>query len=61
MKVAAERGADYRLFCHKHIVEKLNAAVYWLTYSPFLEPYTVKPKTAEDLKPEAERIKATQE
>lgn len=38
-------------------VERLNAAVYWLTYSPFLEPFTVKPKSAEDLKPEAERIK----
>jgi VWFA-related protein len=38
-------------------VQRLNAAVYWLTYSPFLEPFTVKPKTAEDLKPEAERIK----
>jgi hypothetical protein len=41
-------------------VERLNAAVYWLTYSPFLEPFTVKPKTAEDLKPEAERIKMKQ-
>ena len=39
-------------------MQRLNAAVYWLTYSPFLEPFTVKPKTAEDLKPEAERIKA---
>ncbi len=38
-------------------VQRLNAAVYWLTYSPFLEPFTVKPKTAEDLKPEDERIK----
>jgi VWFA-related protein len=38
-------------------VERLNATVYWLTYSPFLEPFTVKPKTAEDLKPEDERIK----
>jgi VWFA-related protein len=38
-------------------VERLNAAVYWLTYSPFLEPFTVKPKTVEDLKPEDERIK----
>jgi VWFA-related protein len=37
--------------------QRLNAAVYWLTYSPFLEPFTVKPKTVEDLKPEAERIK----
>ena len=41
-------------------VERLNAAVYWLTFSPFLEPFTVKPKTAEDLKPEAERIKVQQ-
>ena len=41
-------------------VQRLNAAVYWLTYSPFLEPYTVRPKTAEDLKPEAERIKLKQ-
>jgi VWFA-related protein len=38
-------------------VQRLNVAVYWLTFSPFLEPFTVKPKTAEDLKPEAERIK----
>ena len=38
-------------------VESLNAAVYWLTYSPFLEPFTAKPKTVEDLKPEGERIK----
>ena len=38
-------------------VERLNAAVYWLTYSPFLVPFTDKPKTVEDLKPEDERIK----
>ena len=38
-------------------VQRLNVAVYWLTYSPFLEPFTVRPKTAEDVKPEAERIK----
>lgn len=41
-------------------VQRLNAEVYWLTYSPFLEPFTVKPKTAEDLKPEAERVKVQQ-
>jgi|WetSurMetagenome_2_1015567.scaffolds.fasta_scaffold40529_2 VWFA-related protein len=41
-------------------VQRLNATVYWLTYSPFLEPFTVRPKTAEDLKPEAERIKIQQ-
>ncbi len=38
-------------------VERMNAAVYWLTYSPLLQPFTVRPKTAEDLKPEDERIK----
>jgi VWFA-related protein len=42
------------------LVQRLNATVYWLTYSPFLQPFTVKPKTAEDLKPEAERIKVKQ-
>lgn len=42
------------------LVQRLNATVYWLTWSPFLQPYTVKPKTAEDLKPEAERIKVRQ-
>ena len=38
-------------------VQRLNVAVYWLNYSPFLQPFTVKPKTAEDLKPEEQRIK----
>lgn len=45
---------------HAQVMElahRLNAAVYWLSYSPFLQPFTAKPKTAEDLKPEAERIK----
>jgi hypothetical protein len=41
-------------------VQRLNAAVYWLTYSPLMQPFTAKPKTAEDLKPEAERIKTCQ-
>ena len=40
--------------------ERLNAAIYWLTYSPMLQPFSVRPKTAEDLKPEAERIKRPQ-
>ena len=37
--------------------QRANATVYWLTYSPFLQPFTVKARTKEDLKPEAERIK----
>ena len=38
-------------------LQRLNATIYWLTYSPFLEPFTAKAKTMEDLKPEDERIK----
>jgi VWFA-related protein len=37
--------------------QRLNAAVYWLTYSAMLEPFTVRRKTKEDLKPIDERIK----
>ena len=40
--------------------QRANVAIYWLTYSPFMQPFTVKSKTAEDLKPEAERIKVQQ-
>ncbi len=52
-----QRSSQAKLLDVIERVERLNAAVYWLTYSPLLEPFTVKPKTAEDLKPEAERIK----
>jgi VWFA-related protein len=52
-----DRSSETKLPEVMEQVERLNAAVYWLSYSPFLEPFTVKPKTAEDLKPEAERIK----
>jgi hypothetical protein len=52
-----DRSSDAKLAEVMERVERLNAAVYWLTYSPMLEPFTVKAKTAEDLKPEAERIK----
>lgn len=52
-----DRGSEAKLPEVMERVERLNAAVYWLTYSPFLQPFTVKPRTAEDLKPEAERIK----
>ena len=52
-----DRSSQAKLAEVMERVQRLNAAVYWLTYSPLLEPFTVKPKTAEDLKPEAERIK----
>ena len=53
-----DRASQAKLTEVMEQVQRLNAAVYWLTYSPFLQPFTVKPKTAEDLKPEAERIKS---
>jgi VWFA-related protein len=52
-----DRSSQAKLAQVMEQVERLNAVVYWLTYSPFLQPFTVKSKTAEDLKPEAERIK----
>jgi VWFA-related protein len=52
-----DRGSTAKLADVAAMAEKINATVYWLTFSPFLEPFTVKPKTKEDLKPEAERIK----
>jgi VWFA-related protein len=55
-----DRASEAKLPDVMERVERLNATVYWLTYSPFLQPFTVKPKTAEDLKPEAERIKMRQ-
>ncbi len=55
-----DRSSSAKLSEVMEQIERLNAVVYWLTYSPFLEPFTVKPKTAEDLKPEAERIKVQQ-
>ena len=55
-----DRSSKAKLVDVMQKVERLNVSVYWLTYSPFLEPFTVKPKTAEDLKPEDERIKRRQ-
>jgi VWFA-related protein len=55
-----DRGSQAKLEEVMARAQKVNAAIYWLTYSPFLQPFTVKPKTAEDLKPEAERIKIKQ-
>lgn len=52
-----DRGSQAKLNEVMEGVERQNATVYWLTYSPMLQPFTVRPKTAEDEKPEAERIK----
>jgi len=55
-----DRSSESRLDIVMEQIQRLNVAVYWLTYSPLLEPFTVKAKKAEDLKPEAERIKQRQ-
>jgi VWFA-related protein len=52
-----DRGSKARLSDVMERAQRLNATVYWLTYSPFMQPFTVKPKTMEDLKPEPERDK----
>ena len=54
-----DRGSDANLAQVMSQAQRLNAAVYWVTWSPFLQPFTVKNKVAEDLKPEAERVKYT--
>ncbi|MBS1857090.1 MAG: VWA domain-containing protein [Acidobacteria bacterium] len=52
-----DRGSGAKLAQVMERVQRMNATVYWLTYSPFLQPFTVRPKTVEDTKPEAERIR----
>ncbi len=52
-----DRGSARKLAELMERVERLNVTVYWLVDSPFLEPFTAKPKTMEDLKPQAERVK----
>ena len=52
-----DRGSEATLADVMTQVQRLNAAVYWLTYSPFLQPFTVKPRTMEDLKPIDQRSK----
>jgi VWFA-related protein len=52
-----DRASKVKLAEVMERVQRLNVAVYWLPFSPLLQPFTVKPKTAEDLKPEEERIR----
>lgn len=52
-----DRGSEAQLTDIVERVQRLNATIYWLTYPPFLEPFTARPRTMEDLKPEAERIR----
>jgi VWFA-related protein len=40
-----DRGSGAQLAAVMEEVQRQNASVYWLTYSPFLEPFTAKSKT----------------
>jgi len=50
-----DRGSDAKLPEIMARAQRLNAAIYWVTWSPFLQPLTVKNKVKEDLKPIDER------
>jgi VWFA-related protein len=50
-----DRGSDAKLTDVMARAQRLNAAVYWVSWSAFLQPFTVKNKVKEDLRPEAER------
>lgn len=40
-----DRGSEAELASVMEEVQRQNATIYWLTYSPFLQPFTAKPKT----------------
>jgi VWFA-related protein len=52
-----DRGSAANVSAIAAQAQRINATVYWLSFSPFLEPYTAKARTVEETKPEAERIK----
>lgn len=54
-----DRGSQAGLSDVMEEVQRQNAAIYWLTYSPFLQPFTAKPKTA--VPPGSERWRKPEE
>ncbi|HXE62587.1 MAG TPA: VWA domain-containing protein [Bryobacteraceae bacterium] len=50
-----DRGSSAALPDVMALAQRLNTAIYWVTWSPFLQPFTVKNKVKEDLKPIDER------
>jgi VWFA-related protein len=50
-----DRGSNATLPEVMAEAQRANAAVYWVTWSPFLQQFTVKNKVKEDLKPKAEQ------
>jgi VWFA-related protein len=43
-----DRGSQLKLDQVMEQAQRLNVSVYWLTYSPFLQPFTAKPKMGPD-------------
>jgi VWFA-related protein len=43
-----DRGSQLKLDQVMEQAQRLNVSVYWLTYSPFLQPFTAKPKVGPD-------------
>jgi VWFA-related protein len=50
-----DRGSNATLPDVMAQAQRLNAAIYWVMWSPFLQPFTVKNKVKEDLRPIDER------
>ena len=50
-----DRSSDVGLVDVMREVERQNVAVYWLTYSPFMQALTVKPKNPDKFVPESKK------
>ena len=46
-----DRSSKVKFATVLHEAQRQNVLIYWLTYSPFLEPFTAKPKTVKSKDP----------
>jgi VWFA-related protein len=46
-----DRSSKVKFATVMHEAQRQNVLIYWLTYSPFLEPFTAKPKTVKSKDP----------
>ena len=53
-----DRSSKVKFATVLHEAQRQNVLIYWLTYSPFLEPFTAKPKTVKSKDPEQGRRSA---
>jgi VWFA-related protein len=52
-----DRGSATKLPEVLKRIERLNAQIYWLAYSPYLQSLTVKPKTVGDVQRKGKQVK----